>query len=105
MPKQFQPRSLLPLLLALLAMLAACAQESAPPVSRGPSGEDLFEENCSACHGRGQGPSMEHLRSLSTEEIRAGIINHPTAGQIQERLRADRVDKLINFLDSEEGSE
>ncbi|MDJ0926775.1 MAG: cytochrome c [Gammaproteobacteria bacterium] len=104
MPSKRSSRSLLPLLAIGIAALAACAQESAPPVSGGLSGEDLFEENCSACHGKGMGPPIEHLRSLSNEEIRAGIINHPTAGQIRERLQADRVDKLINFLDSEESS-
>ena len=105
MPRQLSSRSLFPPLALGVAALAACAQETSPPAAPEEAGSDLFEENCSACHGKGMGPPVEHLRSLSTEEIRAGIINHPTAGQIQERLRADRVDKLIKFLDAEEGSE
>ena len=105
MPQRVSSTSLLTLLAVGIAAVAACSQETGPSVARGQSGEDLFQENCSACHGKGMGPSVEHLRSLTTEELRAGIINHPTAGQIQERLRADRVDKLINFLDTEDAAE
>lgn len=83
----------------LLTVLAACAPDPVPD-SGELSGQDVFDESCAACHGKeGLGPSLEHLRSLSSAELRAGIMNHPTAGQIQERLRADRVDKLIKYLD------
>ncbi len=87
---------------ALLAvgLLAGCTPDHPGDQQAEASPGDLFQQNCGACHGEGgRGPSLEHLRSLSEQELRAGIKNHPTAGQIQERLRADRVDKLIKYLD------
>lgn len=64
------------------------------------SGEDLFEANCADCHGpSGRGPSLDDIRALTTEELRAAVRNHPTAGQIPQRLPASEIDDLIEYLD------
>lgn len=87
-----------PLVLAC-ALLAACApeQDKTSAVDRGSA---LFDENCSPCHGaQGRGPSMDEIRALSPDGLRAAIRNHPTAGQIPERLPAARVQEIIEFLE------
>jgi len=81
----------------LVFALSACAPDSGAPPPR--SKADLFNESCGACHGEaGKGPSLAELRALPEDELRAGIRNHPTAGQIAERLSADRIDRLIEYL-------
>jgi len=100
----FQPANTLAVLtIALAALLTACAPDSAgtqqPTAERGAA---LFEENCSPCHGQqGRGPSMTEIRALSPEGLRSAILNHPTAGQIPERLPAARVQDIIEYLEEE----
>ncbi len=88
---------------ALLALLVACAQDSEPDKSPAERGALLFAENCSPCHGvAGRGPSLEDdIRALTPEQLRAAIRNHPTAGQIPERLPAARVQDIIDFFESD----
>ena len=91
----------------LVVLLAACgpaeeppAQAAAPADAAAPSGQDLFDKNCGACHGPGgRGPSLETLKALSREDLGAAIRNHPTAGQIPSRLPANEIGDLIEFLD------
>jgi mono/diheme cytochrome c family protein len=81
-------------------LLAACAPEQRDSATSIKRGEASFEENCSPCHGaQGRGPSMDDIRSLSPDGLRAAIRNHPTAGQIPERLPAARVQEIIEFLE------
>ncbi len=91
------------LLTILLALLAACAQDSEPDQSPAERGARLFAENCSPCHGlAGRGPSLQDdIRALNPEQLRAAIRNHPTAGQIPERLPAARVQDIIEFFESD----
>lgn len=81
-------------------LLAACAPEQRDSQASVKRGGELFEENCSPCHGaQGRGPSMDDIRALSPDGLRAAIRNHPTAGQIPERLPAARVQEIIEFLE------
>ena len=44
--------------------LAACAHSGSPESGTGPSGKELFEENCARCHGpqaHGDGPAANTL--------------------------------------------
>jgi mono/diheme cytochrome c family protein len=81
-------------------LLGACAPEQRDSAASIKRGGELFDENCSPCHGaQGRGPSMDDIRSLSPDGLRAAIRNHPTAGQIPERLPAARVQEIIEFLE------
>ena len=83
----------------LCMLIGACSPTDAPESSVD-SGADLFDKNCSACHGaEGRGPSMEELRALTPDELRAGIRNHPTAGQIPNRLPAAEINDLIGYIE------
>ena len=83
----------------IYATLSACAPE-ADRQRQVKSGAEMFDESCGACHGEeGRGPSIAELRALPPEELRAAIRNHPTAGQIPERLSADRIGGLIEYLE------
>ena len=92
------------LLLPICTALLACAPESdRQPTPTRKSGEEIFHESCGACHGEeGRGPSVAELRALSPEELRAAIRNHPTAGEIPERLSVDRIGGLIEYLEEQE---
>lgn len=80
--------------------LGACAPE--PQSNQEAMGEALFSENCGACHGKsGGGPTLDELRALSPEQLRAAVANHPTAGQIPQRLTADTISTLIDFIEEE----
>ncbi len=83
-------------LTACLGLLAgACAPEPPPP-----QGAELFDEKCGACHGQeGRGPSMDELRALPPDRLRDGIRNHPTAGDLLERLTATDIAKLVDYLE------
>ena len=84
----------------LLVALAACAPESEQPQDQAQLGAALFDTNCSACHGAdGRGPSMAEIRALGPDELRAAIRNHPTAGQIPQRLPAAEVQRIIEYLE------
>ena len=90
----------------LAGVVSACAPsetptgEAAPAQTAAESGADLFAVNCGPCHGPGgRGPSLETLKALSSEDLRAAIRNHPTAGQIPQRLPANEIGDLIEFLD------
>ncbi len=79
--------------LGLLA--AACAPQTPPP-----QGAELFDEKCGACHGQeGRGPSMDELRALPSDRLRTGIRNHPTAGELLERLTAADIAELVEYLE------
>jgi mono/diheme cytochrome c family protein len=89
---------------ALAGMLSACAPEGRDGGKKASAadGASLFETNCSACHGEmGRGPSLDDIRSLSPDGLRAAIRNHPTAGQIPQRLPAAEIQRLIEFLEQE----
>lgn len=94
------------LALCLTGLIGACSPAEPPSGSAGDapspaeSGAVLFNENCGACHGAGgRGPSLETLKALSSEALRDAIRNHPTAGQIPNRLPANEIGDLIEFLD------
>ena len=89
-------------------LLSACSPSVAPQDESGDdpgtdgvsAGEMLFDENCAPCHGaEGRGPSLQTLKSLSPEDLRSAIANHPTAGQIPNRLPAAEISDLIEFLE------
>lgn len=84
---------------AFLGLLSACAPDGGQSAS-GADGASLFETNCSACHGQmGRGPSLDDIRALSPDGLRSAIRNHPTAGQIPQRLPAAELQRLIEFLE------
>jgi len=92
---------------ALCAILLAsgCAQESGNTPS-GPQmadrGEQVFDENCGVCHGaEGRGPELTEIRALSSAERRDRIRNHPIAGQIPQRLPANQLADVIEFLEGD----
>jgi len=86
--------------IVLCAPLTACAPDSGTSEQRVADAAALFQENCGPCHGQqGRGLSLDELRALAPDELRAGIRNHPTAGQIPQRLPAASVQKLIEFIE------
>ena len=92
--------------LAIL-FLSACAPDGGPATG-GPQttdnggGEAVFNENCSACHGaEGRGPKLAEIKALPADELRNRIRNHPIAGQIPQRLPANQLADVIDFLESE----
>jgi mono/diheme cytochrome c family protein len=88
-------------LIPLCTLLGACAPDGTPEQAAA-TPEDNFVESCGACHGtENNGPTIAELRALSSEQLRAGIINHPTAGQIPDRLTAARIDELIKYLEAQ----
>ena len=92
-------KAVLTFLLILSGILVSACAPSGEDQSRA-SGEDLFQANCGDCHGAsGRGPSLDQLRSLTSEELRAAIRNHPTAGQIPQRLPANEIGGIIEYLD------
>lgn len=87
--------------IALSVLLAACAPEGAPEQGAA-TPEEMFIEQCGACHGtEARAPTISELRALSSEDLRAAISDHATAGEIAERLPAARVDDLINYIEQE----
>lgn len=86
----------------LAALTTACSPDTEQGQRAGDRGESLFDKNCSACHGeQGRGPSMDDLHALEPAELRAAIRNHPTAGQIPERLPATQVQEIIDYIEAE----
>ena len=88
-----------------LISVSACAPDRNKPLT-GPQaatrGAQVFDYNCGFCHGTdGRGPSLSEIKALSKEERRGRIINHPIAGQIPQRLRANEISDLNEFFDSE----
>ena len=80
--------------------LSACSPE---PVEEQASneGEQIFERSCAACHGQaGRGPSMDDIRALSSDELRAAIANHPRAGDVLDRLNAADIGSLVEYLEN-----
>jgi mono/diheme cytochrome c family protein len=93
----FRPRPLIGAAAALV--LAGCAPDT-PPENAAANGEALFSQRCGACHGaEGRGPSLEELRALSPEELRARIRNHPRAGDVLDRLPAVEFSDLVEFIE------
>jgi mono/diheme cytochrome c family protein len=88
-----------------LILVSACAPDRDKPLS-GPQaaarGAEVFDYNCGFCHGtNGRGPSLSEIKSLSKEERRGRIINHPISGEIPQRLRANEISDLNEFFNSE----
>ena len=93
------------LLSCAMIFSAACTPESDKVLS-GPQavarGEQVFDYNCGYCHGaKGRGPTLTDIKLLSKSERRNKMINHPIAGQIPQRLRANEISDLNEFFDSE----
>ena len=87
------------ILVPVLALLGACGSETAEEQADATTDES-FAQDCGACHSvANNAPSIEDLRALSSEELRAAIMGHPTAGDIPDRLTAARIDSLIQYLD------
>ena len=83
----------------IFALLSACSSEPVEEIVDD-KGEQLFEQSCAACHGEeGRGPSMEDIRALPSEQLRAAIANHPRAGDVLERLTAADIGDLVEFLE------
>lgn len=83
----------------LLLLLTACSPKPTAELAQD-KGEDVFAERCAACHGvEGRGPSMAELRALPSEQRREAIRNHPTAGELLERLSAAEIGDLIVYLE------
>jgi len=84
----------------LFAFVAACAPDKSPGGDSATDGAALFAENCGDCHGeQGRGPSIADMRALTTDELRAAMKNHPTAGEIPQRLPAAEIQELIDYLE------
>ncbi len=88
-----------------LALLAgACSPDGSPRESvdkarSAARGQAIFDENCGACHGaEGQGPELAQLKALPDGERRDRIRNHPIAGQIPQRLPANELFDVTEFL-------
>jgi mono/diheme cytochrome c family protein len=93
------------LLSCAVLLLSACAPESSDTAGgtlASTAGDEVFNENCGACHGAdGRGPALAELKALSTAERADRIRNHPVAGQIPQRLPANQLSAVIVFLESE----
>ena len=89
----------IPALLALL--LSACSPDDLPAKqSTKESGAAIFKENCSYCHGPDRrGPAMDELHALTSDELRKALREHPTAGQIPQKLPAIDLQALIEFIE------
>jgi mono/diheme cytochrome c family protein len=86
-------------------ILSACAPDSGGTAD-GPQGaergEQVFNENCGACHGvGGRGPALSEIKALSSADRRDRIRNHPVAGQIPQRLPANQLSDVIEFFESD----
>ena len=84
-------------------VLSACTPDSTngepEAVERG---EQVFNENCGACHGAdSRGPTLSEIKALSSVDRRDRIRNHPIAGQIPQRLPAKQLSDVIEFIESE----
>jgi len=89
------------MLIPVFAFLGACGSETAEEQADA-SIDEIFAQDCGACHSvAANAPSVAELRSLSSEDLRAGIENHPTAGEIADRMSAARIDDLIKYLQQE----
>ena len=86
-------------------LLSACAPDSGSTSGEQPAverGEQVFNENCGVCHGAGgRGLALAEIKALSSTERRDWIRNHPIAGQIPQRLPANQLSDIIEFLESE----
>lgn len=99
------------LMVIFSVLLTGCAPESdtAAPDSSAltssiESGEAVFMANCSPCHGEGgRGPALSSIQSLTPEARGNAIRNHPTAGQIPQRLPAAQLAQLLDFFENPPG--
>ena len=83
----------------LSLLLTACSPEPTAELAQ-EKGKDVFAERCADCHGaEGRGPSMAELRALTSDQRREAIKNHPTAGDLLERLSAADIGDLIEYLE------
>ncbi|MFQ5634086.1 MAG: c-type cytochrome [Gammaproteobacteria bacterium] len=88
------------MLAAICVLISACAPDSGTVEQSNGAGAALFDENCSPCHGQAVGvPTMTELRALAPDELRAGIRDHPTAGEIPQRLPAATMQTLIEYIE------
>jgi len=84
------------MLIPVFAVLGACGSEKQADATI----DETFEQDCGACHSVAENaPTVADLRALSSEDLRAGIVNHPTAGEITSRMSAARIDELIQYLE------
>lgn len=86
-----------------VVLTSGCAPDS-PSTSEEPEaaerGKLLFATNCGACHGlNGRGPALAEIKALSSAERRERIRNHPIAGEIPQRLPANELSDVIEFLE------
>ena len=96
-------------LIGLVSCAALLVSGCSPDSSSAPGGpqatdrgEQIFDENCGACHGPdGRGPALAEIKALSSAERRDRIRNHPIAGQIPQRLPANQLADVIEFLEVE----
>ena len=89
------------LLIPVFTLLGACSPKTAEERA-GVTPEEKFAQNCGACHTVAENaPTVAELRALSSEDLRAGIENHPTAGEITDRMTAASIDDLITYLQQE----
>ena len=92
--------------LAASVLLVGCAPDNDPSASSVPqttamSGQEVFMVNCSPCHGEGgRGPALSSIQGLSKEARGNAIRNHPTAGQIPQRLPAAQLGQLLEFFEN-----
>lgn len=89
------------LIAAIGVTIAGCAPDSADErnaASRPVDGAAVFAENCAVCHLGGRAPGLESIRALSPSERSRRIENHPKAGNLADRLTADNLMDLIDFL-------
>ena len=88
------------LLIPVFTLLGACGRETAEEQANA-TAEEYFAQSCGACHTvADNAPTVAEMRALSSEDLRDGIINHPTAGEITERLSAARIDELIKYIET-----
>lgn len=95
------------MVVSLALLVGACSPDGSPRESvdkarSAARGQAIFDENCGACHGAdGQGPELAQLKALPDAERRDRIRNHPIAGQIPQRLPANELFDVTEFLGAE----
>jgi mono/diheme cytochrome c family protein len=87
----------------LCLMLSACAPETTADgdkASAAADGAAVFAENCAVCHLSGRAPRLESIKSLPQAERGDRIRNHPRAGNLVDRLTADKLMQLVELIEA-----